>query len=119
MQKLINLGYGLEWTSCHECEFMSTRFFFFICPGALQRLLFENVSVKLYNYMKSAQHCIQLTVEGCQEFLNVREGNERRREVKRSHMDLRGLPEDAPFERGQNSGSSGQQRDNDYHMLTG
>lgn len=35
--------------SNEKCEFMSTRFF--ICPGALWRLLFENVSMKLYKCM--------------------------------------------------------------------
>ena len=66
-------------------------------------------SMKLYNYMECDQHYLLLI---------VREGNGRHGEVKRGHVGPKGLVEDAAFGRGLNSGSSGQQMDSDYHLLT-
>lgn len=82
MQKLINLGYGLEWSSCHEWGFMSIRFF--LCPGTLWRLLFENVRMKLSKRMGKRPAWLPV-------ILNVREGNARQGEIESGHMDPKGL----------------------------
>lgn len=90
MQKLINLGYGLEWNSCHEWGFMSIRFF--LCPGALWRLLFENVHMKLSKRMEKRPAWPPV-------ILNVREGNARQGEIESGPTDPKGLWEEIPWER--------------------
>lgn len=109
MQKLINLGYALEWNSCHEWGFMSIRFF--LCPGALWRLLFENVRMKLSKRMGKRPAWPPV-------ILNVREGNARQGEIESGHRDPKELMGGDSQGRGQNSGSSGQQMGTDYLMLT-
>lgn len=90
MQKLINLGYGLEWNSCHEWGFMSIRFF--LCPEALWRLLFENVHMKLSKRMGKRPAWPPV-------ILNVREGNARQGEIESGPTDPKGPWEQIPWER--------------------
>lgn len=102
MQKLINLGYGLTWDHCHECELRALGAF--MCPVGLWRRHFKMCAWNAINACESAQHYLQFTVG------EDREGDAREGKITSVFMVPEVHVEDATFERGQSCGSSGQHK---------